>query len=145
MNVVVSGVGSGSFSYTATDVGIESPDGSGTPLHDHSDQFQGFGYFDHILDDSSRISAIVGTSQQTFEIPNVRGLQPDLGLALRGRTDYASEQLDQRQRHPYRGGVTESFADRELGVTPAEEPTGGVLPRGAGLRTFRRRHAASLE
>ena len=95
----------GSFSYTGTDVGIESPDGSARPLHDHSDQFQGFGYFDHILDDSSRVSAIVGTSQQNFEIPNVRGLQPDLGLNLRGRTGFASENLDQRQREGTTYGI----------------------------------------
>lgn len=95
----------GSLSYTGTDVGIESPDGSPTPLHDHSDQFQGFGYFDHILDASSRISAIFGTSQQSFEIPNVRGLQPDLGLSLNGRTDFRSEDLDQRQREGTTYGI----------------------------------------
>ncbi|HEV7385502.1 MAG TPA: TonB-dependent receptor, partial [Phenylobacterium sp.] len=94
------GATSGFFSgsYTRTDVGIESPDGSGTPLHDHSDQYQAFGYLDHILDDSSRVSAILGTSQQNFQIPNVRGLHPDLGLNVRGRTDFASENLDQNQR-----------------------------------------------
>jgi outer membrane receptor protein involved in Fe transport len=95
----------GSVSYTGTDVGIESPDGSATPLHDHSDQFQAFGYFDHILDDTSRISAIVGTSQQSFEIPNVHGLQPDLGLSLRGQTEFPSEQLDQRQREGTTYGI----------------------------------------
>ncbi|MDB5449162.1 MAG: TonB-dependent receptor [Phenylobacterium sp.] len=95
----------GSLSYTGTDVGIESPDGRGTPLHDHSDQFQAFGYFDHIIDDSSRISAIVGTSQQSFQIPNVGGLQPDLGLSLRGRTTFASEDLNQNQREGTSYGI----------------------------------------
>ena len=57
--------------------------GSGTPLHDHSDQFQAFTYFDHILDDTSRVSAILGTSQQSFEIPNRRGLQPDDAVVAR--------------------------------------------------------------
>ncbi|MDB5442450.1 MAG: TonB-dependent receptor, partial [Phenylobacterium sp.] len=56
----------GSLSYTGTDSGIEGPDGRSTPIHDHSDQFQGFGYFDHILNDESRVSAILGTSQQSF-------------------------------------------------------------------------------
>ena len=88
----------GSLSYTATDVGIESPDGRATPLHDHSEQLQGFGYFDHILDDTSRVSAILGTSQQRFEIPNVAGLQPELGLTVNGRSDFASEALNQKQR-----------------------------------------------
>ena len=94
------GATSGFFSgsYTGTDVGIESPDGSGAPLHDHSDQYQAFGFLDHILDDTSRVSAILGTSQQSFQIPNVHGLQPDLGLNVRGRTDFASETLDQSQR-----------------------------------------------
>jgi outer membrane receptor protein involved in Fe transport len=102
-----SGATSGFFSgsYTGTDVGIESPDGRSTPLHDHSNQFQAFGYLDHILDDTSRVSAIVGTSQQTFEIPNVSDHQPDLGLNLNGRTTYASEQLDQRQREGTTYGI----------------------------------------
>jgi outer membrane receptor for ferrienterochelin and colicins len=94
-----------SGSYTGTDVGIESPDGSGTPLHDHSDQYQAFGYLDHIIDDSSRVSAILGTSQQSFQIPNVRGLRPDLGLNVNGRTDFASETLDQNQREGTTYGV----------------------------------------
>jgi outer membrane receptor protein involved in Fe transport len=94
-----------SGSYTRTDVGIESPDGSGTPLHDHSDQYQAFGYVDHILDDTSRVSAIFGTSQQTFQIPDVRGLQPDLGLNVNGRTTFASENLDQNQREGTTYGI----------------------------------------
>ena len=88
----------GSLSYTGTDVGIESPDGRGTPLHDHSDQYQGFGYFDHIIDQESRVSAIIGTSQQTFQIPNLAGVQPGLGLTVRGLSTFPSEKLDERQR-----------------------------------------------
>jgi outer membrane receptor protein involved in Fe transport len=95
-----SGATSGFFSgsYTGTDVGIESPDGRATPLHDHSDQYQAFGYLDHILDDSSRVSLIAGTSQQKFQIPNVSGLQPDLGFSVNGITAFPSEQLNQNQR-----------------------------------------------
>lgn len=87
-----------SATYTNTNLGIESPDGRSTPLHDHSQQGQVFGYFDHIVDPTSRISLIAGTSQQTFEIPNVSGLRPDLGLTLRGQSDLLSDRLDQRQR-----------------------------------------------
>ena len=88
----------GSLSYTGTDVGIESPDGRKRPIHDHSDQVQAFGYFDHILDDTSRVSAVLGTSQQRFEIPNTEGLQPSLGLTVNGRAGFASENLDSHQR-----------------------------------------------
>jgi outer membrane receptor for ferrienterochelin and colicins len=87
-----------SASYTGTDVGIESPDGRNRPLHDHSGQAQAFGYFDHIINDVSRVSAVVGSSQQRFEIPDIAGLQPSLGLTVSGRSTYPSEQLDERQR-----------------------------------------------
>jgi outer membrane receptor protein involved in Fe transport len=87
-----------SGSYTGTDVGIESVDGRGTPLHDHSDNYQAFGYLDHILDAQSRVSFIAGTSQSSFQIPNVSGLHPDGGFSVNGVTDIASEKLNQRQR-----------------------------------------------
>ncbi len=95
----------GSVSYTGTDVGIESPDGRARPLHDHSDQGQVFGYFDHILNAVSRVSLIAGTSQQTFEIPNVDGLQPTLGFNVNGRADFASGRLDERQREGTTYGI----------------------------------------
>lgn len=132
----------GSFSYTGTDVGIESPDGSPTPLHDHSDQFQGFGYFDHILDDTSRVSAIVGTSQQTFQIPDPRGLHPDAGFTLRGRADFASDQLDQRQKEGTTYGIVTylktaekftgqaSFFTRYSALTYRPDVTGELLFNG---------------
>jgi outer membrane receptor for ferrienterochelin and colicins len=94
-----------SGSYTGTDVGIESPDGRGTPLHDHSDQYQAFGFLDHILDDSSRVSLIAGTSQSTFQIPNVSGLQPEAGFSLKGRSTFASEALNQNQREGTSYGI----------------------------------------
>ena len=94
-----------SGSYTGTDVGIESPDGRETPLHDHSDQYQAFGYLDHILDDTSRVSLIAGTSQSKFQIPNVSGLQPDLGFSQNGVTAFPSENLNQNQREGTTYGI----------------------------------------
>jgi outer membrane receptor protein involved in Fe transport len=87
-----------SGSYLHTGVGIESPDGSPMPLHDRSDQLQLFGFFDRIINASDRVSLIAGTSQQTFEIPNQRGLHPGLGLTVNGQSDFLSNDLDQRQR-----------------------------------------------
>ena len=98
-----------SASYLHTGVGIESPDGSAMPLHDRSDQFQGFAFLDHIIDSSNRVSLILGTSQQSFQIPNRRGLHPDYpndpgpapsatGLVVNGQSDFLSDDLDERQR-----------------------------------------------
>ena len=96
-------------SFLHTGVGIESPDGSARPLHDASNQLQAFGYFERILDPSDRLSLIVGTSQQTFQIPNIPGLHPDwpnppspapstTGLVVNGRSDFLSDDLNDRQR-----------------------------------------------
>ncbi len=84
--------------FLRSDLGIESPDGSSSPLHDHTTQYHGFGYLEDILDDSNRLSLIVGSSTGKFQIPNQRGLQPSLGLTVNGQTDYPSENLDENQR-----------------------------------------------
>ena len=99
-----------SGSYTHTNVGIESPDNRSTPLHDASNQYQAFVFFDHILDETSRISLFAGTSQSTFQIPNVHGLHPSyaqdngidgLGaggaLLVNGQSDFLSDDLNERQ------------------------------------------------
>jgi outer membrane receptor for ferrienterochelin and colicins len=97
------GGSSGSFSYYVTgdmlrnDLGIESPDGSTDPLHDHSTQVHGFSYLEDILDPANRISLILGTSDDAFQVPNQRGLQPSLGLAVNGITDYLSDDVNENQ------------------------------------------------
>ena len=80
------------------DLGIESPDGSSDPLHDHSTQYHGFGYFEDILDPDNRLSLIVGTSNDKFQIPNQSGLAPLLGLDVNGQTAFASADLNENQR-----------------------------------------------
>jgi outer membrane receptor for ferrienterochelin and colicins len=79
------------------DLGIESPDGSTNPLHDHSTQYHGFGYFEDILDAGNRLSLIAGTSNDAFQIPDLRGLQPSLGLAVNGQATFPSDELNENQ------------------------------------------------
>jgi len=79
------------------DLGIESPDGSSTPLHDRTTQYHGFGYFEDLLDSANRLSLVVGTSTGRFQIPNRIGLQPSLGLVVNGQPDYPSALLDENQ------------------------------------------------
>ena len=91
-----------SGSYLRDDLGIESPDGSANPLHDHTDQLQGFIFLDHIIDSASRISFMFGTSDESFQIPNGYGLNAadpgGLGLTAQGVSSFPSEDLDERQR-----------------------------------------------
>jgi outer membrane receptor for ferrienterochelin and colicins len=131
-----------SGSYTGTNVGIESPDGRADPLHDHSNHYQAFGYLDHILDATSRVSLIAGTSQQTFQIPDVSGLQPDLGFSQNGVTAFPSETLNQNQREGTTYGIvtylktTEkftgqaSFFTRYSTLTYTPDVTGELLFNG---------------
>ncbi|WP_454885491.1 TonB-dependent receptor [Sphingomonas oryzagri] len=86
-----------SGSYRHNRLGIESVDGSSNPLHDKTDQFDGFTYIDHILGDGDRISFMGGISNDQFEIPNPRGLQPDAGWEVNGQRDYLSDDLNERQ------------------------------------------------
>ena len=101
--------------YNTNQLGIESPDGSINPLHDRTKQWHGFAFAQDILDQNSSITAILGSANSIFQIPNQRGLQPagldgivglgpqdpdsgDFVLQSRGRTMFPSEMLDERQR-----------------------------------------------
>jgi outer membrane receptor for ferrienterochelin and colicins len=103
----------GSASYLHTRLGIESPDGSSTPVHDVSDQFQGFAYVEDIIDRSTKVSAILGASNERFQIPDRQGMSPgllfglngDQPLVVDGRTDYASAALNESQKEATYYGV----------------------------------------
>lgn len=97
------GGSSGPFSYFVSadllrnDLGIESPDASSEPLHDHSTQLHGFSYLEDILDPDDRVSLILGASSEQFQIPDQHGLEPSLGLTVEGTSDYLSNDLNENQ------------------------------------------------
>ena len=95
----------GSFNYfvsgdfTRDNLGIESPDGSANPVHDTTTQTHGFGYLEKDLSMQGRLSFVVGSSNDYFQIPNTPGLTPQLGLnGLPQRT----AQRDAARNHPFR-------------------------------------------
>jgi outer membrane receptor protein involved in Fe transport len=95
-----------SASYLQNDLGIESPDGRSDPIHDHTEQFQGFAYLDHIIDAQSQVSLIAGASDQRFQIPDVSGeLNGGLGLNVNGQMDYPSQDLNENQHEATQYGV----------------------------------------
>ena len=91
----------GSLSYKQNQLGIEAPYNASTPLHDRTSQIMGFGYYDHMIDDDSRVSLIAGVSDQAFQIPNTPGLNSvddGAGYAVNGVDSFASAALNGRQR-----------------------------------------------
>ena len=105
------GGSSGPYTYFVTgdflrsDLGIESPDGSSDPLHDHTKQHHGFAYGEDVLDADDRISAIIGVSDADFQIPDLRGEQPQLGLTVNGQSAYPSQFLNENQREVTQFGI----------------------------------------
>jgi len=117
------GGGAGSFSYFVTgdflrdDLGIESPDRSSNPIHDHTTQYHGFGYFEDILNEDNRLSLMLGSSVGKFQIPDLDGEEPSLGLNVNGITDYPSQALDENQREVTQfGALSWQHSDGPLNV-----------------------------
>ncbi|MGC2028388.1 MAG: TonB-dependent receptor, partial [Steroidobacteraceae bacterium] len=157
------GGGAGSFSYLITgsflrnDLGIESPDGSSNPIHDHTTQYHGFSYFEDILDDQNRVALMLGSSVGKFQIPNQSGLQPALGLTVDGQTMYPSQGLNENQREVTQFGalswqhsagafdVQTSFIARYSSLTFIPDPLGDLLFTGIAQDAFKQNVAYALQ
>jgi outer membrane cobalamin receptor len=59
-----------SASYLTSRIGLAAPDAGASPQHDRTRQVEGFGYLDHLIDGASRVSLIVGSSNEKFEVPD---------------------------------------------------------------------------
>ena len=147
---------SGSTTYFMTgdfirnDLGIESPDGRPTPLHDNTRQYHAFGYFEQILDESNRVSVVAGTSNDRFQIPNQDGLQPGLGLTVNGQTAFPSTLLDENQREiTHFGALSLQHSQGELSVQTSliarysslnfsPDPLGDLLYNGIAQQAYKR-------
>jgi outer membrane receptor protein involved in Fe transport len=84
-----------SESYQHNGIGIENPTPSASPIHDDTDQYKIFGYASYIIDDSSRISLLVGANHSTFQIPNSPGVAPV--FTVDDRSTFNSANLDENQ------------------------------------------------
>lgn len=58
-----------SASYFRDAVGLPSPDGRRIVPHDHTHQFDGLAFIDHVIDPQSRLSLVIGTADDTDQIP----------------------------------------------------------------------------
>ena len=142
------------------DLGIESPDGRATPLHDHTRQYHGFGYFEHIFDESNRLSVLAGSSDDRFEIPNRVGVHAtDIGpgLTVNGQTDFLSNLLNENQREVTQFGavslqhsagplsVQTSLVARYSSLNFSPDPLGDLLFNGISEQAYKRDVAYGLQ
>jgi outer membrane receptor protein involved in Fe transport len=157
------GGGSGAFSYFVSadmlrsDLGIESPDGSSNPIHDHTTQYHGFGYFEDILDEQNRVALVVGSSVGKFQIPDLNGGQPSLGLTVNGQSAFASNDLNENQREITQFGALSwqhsagafdsqtSFVARYSSLTFEPDPVGDLLFTGIAQNAFKQNTAYALQ
>lgn len=86
--------------YHKDNLGIENPTDSLNALHDTTTQSKGFGYLSYVLDESSRISVILGTADNRFQIPDVPGQTP--GFTLAGVSNYPSTSINDNQHEQNR-------------------------------------------
>jgi outer membrane receptor protein involved in Fe transport len=97
--------------YKHSDLGIDNVNGNISAIHDHTNQFNAFGYVDHIVGDNDRIALTGGYANQHFQIPNPVGLtgaQTDAAgnpVAVNGVTSFPGEQLNETQLQTFGFGA----------------------------------------
>lgn len=60
-----------SGSYRRSSLGLPAPTRNDAPAHDASRELEGFAYVDHVIDDVSRVSVIVGSVNEHQQIPAI--------------------------------------------------------------------------
>jgi outer membrane receptor protein involved in Fe transport len=149
--------------FLRNDLGIESPDGSSSPIHDHTTQYHGFGYLEYILDAANRLSAVFSTSTGKFQIPNRGGQTPGIlnadgtPLTVLGQNTYPSDALDENQRELNHFAVVSwqhsqgafdiqtSATARYSSLTFTPDPSGDLLFDGVAQNAFRQNIAYALQ
>jgi outer membrane receptor protein involved in Fe transport len=157
------GGGAGSFSYFVTgdfirdDLGIESPDGSSNPIHDQTTQYHGFGYFEDILNDENRLALMLGSSVGKFQIPNLYGEEPSLGLHVGDLSAFPSQGLNENQREVTQFGalswqhsagalnVQSSFTARYSSLTFEPDFPGDLLFTGISQDAYKQNVAYAVQ
>jgi outer membrane receptor for ferrienterochelin and colicins len=149
--------------FLRNDLGIESPDGSSDPRHDHTKQYHGFAYLEYILDDDDRLSSVLSSSTADFQIPNRAGLAPGIfnadgtPLEVAGQTTYLSAALQETQRELNHFAVLSwqhsqgafdaqtSVTARYSSLTFVPDEIGDIIFDGIAQNAFRQNIAYALQ
>jgi outer membrane receptor protein involved in Fe transport len=142
-------------SYLTNDLGIENPTPELDAIHDHTKQQKGLASVSYVIDPSSRVTLLAGSSDGKFQIPNTPGIDPSFSLA--GTSPVASRDLDARQDEKNQfqvlsyqrssGGLDYQIAlfHRYTDVHYQPDPVGDLIYNGVAAQILRRNEAAGVQ
>ena len=142
-----------SYFYTGTflhdNLAFSSATPGATPIHDITDQGQGFGYFTYEISPLTKLSLITGVSVNNSEIPTEPGLPPLYNLAGVNPANYPSTAINESLDQDYYFGtlalsgvvgpgidyqVAYSGAYSTIKFTP--DPVGDLIYQGVASTSF---------
>lgn len=82
-------------SHLQNNRGIEPPTAARNPIHDDTSQQNLFGYFSYLLDATTRLNLIIGSSQNHFQVPNNPNQSPSYSLS--SGENVSSSNLNEKQ------------------------------------------------
>ena len=82
-------------SYQQNDMGIESPTNGRKSIHNQTKQDRLFGYFSYLLDSSTKLSAILSSNKNRYQIPNQAN--QETAYQLNGVNSFSSSNLREKQ------------------------------------------------
>ena len=143
-------------SYLRNNIGIENPTADRDAIHDTTRQQKGFGYLSRVIDADSRMSFILGTSNNKFEIPNVVG--KIASFAIDGNPAVESARLGARQNEKntfeiasYQASPTDrvdyqvSMFHRYTDVAYQPDPLGDLVFTGVASQVVRKNEAYGVQ
>src|SRR6516162_10028696 len=144
--------------YLRNAEGIENPAPTFNPIHDDSQQPKGFAYVSGIIDPTSRLTAILGASRSQYQIPQVAGQTPSLGLTVNGVSDFPSAAINENQRQinnfqilAWQKHVDDidfqiaGFSRYSSVYFSPGEPTGDILFNGIAQTAYRQSWASGVQ
>ncbi|HEX8787662.1 MAG TPA: TonB-dependent receptor [Telluria sp.] len=151
-----------SGSYLRNDIGIENPQPTRDPLHDHTQQTKSFGNLSYFVNDETRLGLMFGTYNGDFQIPNNPDQAPAFSLAgqsdaAAGTSNLPSSRLNETQKEvnryvvlslqksldnvDYQVSAFHQYSD--LHYTP--DPIGDLIYNGVASDTLRSNSASGLQ
>jgi hypothetical protein len=144
--------------YLQNAEGIENPAPTRNAIHDDSQQPKGFAYVSGIIDPTSRLTAIFGATRSQFQIPQVAGQTPSLGLTVNGISDFPSALINENQRQINNFGILawqKKIGDIDFQLAGFSryssvyfspgDPTADILFNGIAQTAFRQNWASGVQ